>query len=116
MSGRRRLSASLCLLMNRESELLKEWKLEAAVPTSFNSTVWRRIEDRRQVSVTEAVRAWAAGLFAKRAVVASYFTLTVAIGLAAAHVQSSRVLNDRAEQLEARYVQSVDPYARPFAP
>lgn len=110
------MSASACLVMNPEFDRLKEWTLNAAVPTNFNSAVWKRIESKRQGSLTEALRFWTAELFGRRAVVASYLTLTVAFGLAAAHVQSSRVLSDHSRQLEARYVQSVDPYARPISP
>ena len=97
--------------MNRESELLKEWTLDAAAPTNFNSVVWRRIEDRRCVSVAEAMRHWVSELFARRAVAFAYLSLAVVFGLGAAHIQSSKVLRERDSQLEARYVQSIDPYA-----
>ena len=102
--------------MNRESEILKEWKLDAAVPTDFNSGVWRRIEERRRVSFAEALSHLMCELFAKRAVAVAYLSFAMAFGLAAAHVQSSQVLRERETQLEARYVQSVDPYARPVTP
>ena len=97
--------------MNRESEFLKKWTLDASVPTNFTSAVWRRIEERRHVSVVEAIRAWMNELFAKRAVAVAYLSVTVAFGLAVAQVQSSKVLQQRETQLEARYIQSVDPYA-----
>ena len=102
--------------MKREPELLKQWTVDATVPANFNSAVWRRIEDRRPIRLTEAMRQFTRELFARRVVVGSYLTIAVAVGLAAAHVQSSKVLRDRDSQLEARYVQSVDPYARPTTP
>ena len=98
-------------LMNRESELLKEWTLDAAAPTNFNSAVWRRIEERRRVSIAEAMRHWVSELFARRTVAFAYLSFAVVLGLGAAHIQSSRVLRERETQLGARYVQSVDPYA-----
>jgi hypothetical protein len=97
--------------MNRESELLKNWTLDAAVPANFNSVVWRRIEERRRVSVAEAIQHWISELFARRAIAFAYLSLAVVIGLATAQVQSSKVLRERESQLEARYVQSIDPYA-----
>ena len=98
-------------LMNRESEILKQWKLDAPVPTNFNSAVWRRIEERPRVGFEGALHQWIGELFARRAVAVCYLSLAVVIGLATAHVQSSKVLRARESQLEARYVQSVDPYA-----
>lgn len=96
--------------MNRESELLKKWTLDAPVPNKFNSVVWRRIEERRQISVAEAIQHWMSELFARRAVAIAYLSLAVAFGLTIAQVQSSKVLQDRESQIQARYVQSVDPY------
>jgi hypothetical protein len=97
--------------MNRESELLKKWTLDASAPANFNSAVWRRIEERRRVSVADALRQWMAEVFARPAVAVAYVSLAVMVGLGAAHVQSSKMLRERDSQLEARYVQSVDPYA-----
>ena len=98
--------------MNRESELLKKWSVDASVPTNFNSVVWRRIEACKRVSVAEAFRQWILEQFARPAVAVAYLSMELAVGLAAAHVQSSKVLRERDSQLEARYVQSVDPYAK----
>ena len=97
--------------MNRESELLKKWKLEAGVPADFNSAVWRRIEARREVNVGEVIREWISELFARRAVAIAYLSFAVLVGLSAAHVQAGKVLRERETQLATRYVQSVDPYA-----
>ncbi|MGZ8900682.1 MAG: hypothetical protein ACXW3Z_11355 [Limisphaerales bacterium] len=97
--------------MNRESELLKEWKLDATAPSNFNSVVWRRIEARRSVNVAEVISHWMSELFAKRAVAFAYLSVAVVFGLTAAHFQSSNVLRERETQMETRYIQSVDPYA-----
>ena len=96
--------------MNRESEFLKKWSLDATVPASFNSAVWRRIEARRRVSVPEAILHWINELFARRPVAVAYLSIAVALGLAAGQVRASKVLQEREGQLQARYVQSVDPY------
>jgi hypothetical protein len=97
--------------MKPESELLKKWTLDVSVPTNFNSVVWRRIEERRCVSIVAAIRQWLTELFARPAVAVAYLSLTLISGLAVAQVQSSKVLRDRDSRMEARYVQSVDPYA-----
>jgi hypothetical protein len=96
--------------MNRESEMLKKWTLDTATPTNFNSVVWRRIEERRQISGVEAIRLWINQLFAKQSVAVAYLSLAVVFGLAVAQVQASKVIQERASQIQARYVQSVDPY------
>jgi len=97
--------------MNRESELLKKWTVDVSVSTNFNAVVWRRIEERRTISVAEAIRQWLTEVFARPAVAVAYLSVTLVAGLAVAQVQSSKVLRERDSQLEARYVQSVDPYA-----
>jgi len=97
--------------MNRESELLKKWKLDASAPANFNAVVWRRIEARRPVSIADAIGDWVKELFAKRAVAFAYLSLTVVLGLATAQMQASKVLRNRESQVQARYLQSVDPYA-----
>ena len=98
-------------LMNLESELLKKWKLDESTPTNFNAVVWRRIEERRPVSIAAVIGQWVNELFAKRAVAVAYLSLTVVLGLATAQVQASKVLRDREREVQARYLQSVDPYA-----
>ena len=97
--------------MNRESELLKKWKLDATPPSNFNSAVWRRIEERRGVSIAEVIRHWVNELFARKAVAVAYLSIAVVFGLGVAHVQSTSVLREREIQLETSYIQSVDPYA-----
>lgn len=97
--------------MKSESELLKQWRLDASAPANFNSVVWRRIEERRMVSGREAIIQWMNELFARRAVAFAYLSLAVLFGLSAAHVQSTNLLRERETQLQAQYIQSVDPYA-----
>jgi hypothetical protein len=96
--------------MKHESELLRSWTLDAAVPANFNSVVWRRIQERRRVDVREAIGQWMTELFARPTVAVAYLSLAVLVGVAAAQVQSSKVLRERRSELEARYVQAVDPY------
>jgi hypothetical protein len=97
--------------MNRESELLRKWTLDTTTPSNFNSLVWRRIEARHGVNVAEVIGHWITELFARRAVAVAYLSLAVAFGLAFGHIQSRNILRERETQLEARYIQSVDPYA-----
>ena len=104
-------SATLLPLMNRESELLRKWTLDTTTPSNFNSGVWRRIEARRGVNVADVIGHWISELFARRTVAVAYLSLAVVFGLTVAHVHSRNILRDRETQLEARYIQSVDPYA-----
>lgn len=96
--------------MNPESECLRKWKVDSSLPTNFNSVVWRRIEDHRPVSVAEAIRGWINEIFARKAVAVAYLSLALIFGLAAAHVQASKVIRERESQLQGRYLNSVDPY------
>lgn len=111
IKNREAFERRLLPLMNRESELLKKWTIEASVPPNFNSAVWRRIGERRRLSVAAAIQRWVTEVFARPAVAVAYLSLTLVVGLAAAQVQASKVLRVRDRQQEARYVQSVDPYA-----
>lgn len=97
-----------------ERDLLKAWTVETPVPTNFNASVWRRIEQKgasSQGSIRNLIAAWFAGVFAKPAFAISYAGVALLLGLAAGHLHGASTLEKHGDQLEARYLQSVDPYA-----
>lgn len=115
-----RLAGSSLELLNMEEkstrELLHQWQIESALPGDFNSAVWRRIEKARPASLRRALAEWIDGLFARPAVALSYAGLALVFGLTAGQLQASRDLHAAELQAKSRYLQSIDPYAKPLAP
>lgn len=98
----------------RLSKLLREWKVEAALPPRFQERVWRCIE-RAEVhpNLWRVFARWVESAFNRPALAVSYVAVLLFIGLAAGYVRAQ----DTSAQAEARwrtaYVQSVDPYQVP---
>ena len=94
--------------------LLQEWRVTAPLPPRFNEEVWKRIErdETPAISIRDAVRAWIAGAFARPAFALGYVSVLLVTGLAIGLVQASQKTARWDRQLEARYVQSIDPYQR----
>jgi hypothetical protein len=99
-----------------EKEALTEWNVNAAVPRTFNSEVWRRIEQRRSARLGELFAAWLNAVFARPAVSFAYATAALAIGLAAGNLHGEKTARQQQIALEARYIQSIDPYSQPVHP
>jgi len=95
-------------------QTLQEWHVTTPLPPRFQEQVWRRIERAEvpSISTLDAFRAWLASTFARPAFALGYVSVLLAAGLAFGFVQAvgKAALLDR--QLEARYVQSIDPYQR----
>ena len=104
------ITASGVMSEKNEHEILKEWRLDARIPATFNASVWRRIE-QQQPSFGTAFRDWLSNFFAKPAAVASYASVAVVIGLAAGQLHASSELRKHENELAARYIQTIDPYA-----
>lgn len=98
--------------MKSEKELLREWKVAAELPANFNSEVWRRIERERAFRPAEAVMRWIAETFSRPAVAGAYVTVALGLGLLAGTAAGEKERREQTQDLRARYVQSVDPYAR----
>ena len=93
---------------------LQEWQVKTPLPPRFQEQVWKRI-DRAEVptiSLVDAMRAWFAMAFARPAFAVAYVSVLLATGLALGFVQASNRTARWDRQLEARYVQSIDPYQR----
>jgi len=94
--------------------VLREWRVEAPLPPRFQEQVWQRIEraEVRAVSLAEALRAWLAAAFARPAFAVAYVSVLAVAGLALGFFQASQKSAQLERQLEARYVQALDPYQR----
>jgi opacity protein-like surface antigen len=104
-------------MKNNETGLegvLQEWRVTTPLPPRFSEQVWKRIEraDAPSVSVFDAVRAWFAMAFARPAFAVAYVSVLITAGLALGFVQANHKAAQWDRQLEARYVQSIDPYQK----
>ena len=99
---------------NALKDALRGWQVTTPLPPRFQERVWKRIE-RAEVpglSPADAVRAWFAMAFARPAFAAAYVSVLLAAGLTLGLLQAGNRAADLDRQLEARYVQLVDPYQR----
>ena len=103
-------------MKDKTSQLLKEWRIGASLPATFDSQVWRRIEKATPLNVPQLIADWINQLFAKPTIALSYVAVALTIGLGAGQIHASRDLRNTETQLKARYIQVIDPYAKPIAP
>jgi hypothetical protein len=96
------------------NRLLQEWRVTSPLPPRFSEQVWKRIEraETPAISIGDAVRAWIAMAFARPAFALAYVSVLLVAGLTMGFVQASHKAARWDRQLEARYVQSIDPYQR----
>jgi hypothetical protein len=101
--------------MNDESlkQQLRTWKAEAPLPADFQREVWQRIAERGEARGTSFIAAfvetwlgWA--LRPMAAVVLAVVAVAAGVGLGTWKGGSDRAAHW--ERLEARYVESIDPY------
>ena|ERR1043166_689475 len=93
---------------------LQEWRVTTPLPPRFQEQVWKRIERAKvpAISLAEAVRAWFALTFARPAFAVVYVSVLLVAGLTFGFVQAHRNAARLDRQLEARYVQLLDPYQK----
>ncbi len=93
---------------------LQEWRVTASLPPRFQEQVWKRIERAEVpgISIADAVRGWFTMAFARPVFAVAYVSVLLVMGLALGFVQASQKAARWDRQLEARYVQSIDPYQR----
>jgi hypothetical protein len=104
-------------MKNNDTELkslLQEWRVTSALPPRFTEQVWKGIERAEvpSVSFVDAVRAWFAMAFARPAFAVAYVSALLVMGLTLGFVQANNKSARWERQLEARYVQSIDPYQK----
>jgi hypothetical protein len=96
-------------------EKLAAWRIEARLPDDFQQRVWKRIVAREAANIDSPWLAWLRILaprfsvprLALAAVIAGIF-----IGTTTGVVEASRWNSATWNRLEAKYVQSIDPYQR----
>jgi|ERR1043166_2195745 hypothetical protein len=93
---------------------LQEWRVTTPLPPRFQEQVWKRIErvEVPAVSVMDAMRAWFVRTFARPAFAVAYVSALLVMGLALGFIQANRNAARLDRQLEARYVQLLDPYQK----
>ena len=93
---------------------LHEWRVTSALPPRFQETVWQRIERREASRVTlfDLLKERMAAVFARPAFAIAYVTALLFAGLTLGFTQARHESARWDQQLEARYVQAIDPYHR----
>ena len=102
--------------MNTDQDLqqmLSAWRVEAEVPPRFQANVWAQIAARESSrrSLGKQLADWFATEFCKPrfAAAAVAFSLAASVGAAYLRAQDSNAVRGR--QLEARYMETINPLA-----
>jgi hypothetical protein len=99
-------------------EKLAAWRIEAQLPPDFQQRVWKRIAVREAASVDPPSLTWLKNrlISAARVSVPRLALATVVVGLligtTTGVVEASRWNSATWNRLEAKYVQSIDPFQR----
>jgi hypothetical protein len=99
-------------------EKLAAWRIEAQGPRDFQQRVWKRIAVREAANIDPAWLIWLKGLLisATRVSVQRLALTAVVVGLfigtTTGLVEASRWNSVTWNRLEAKYVQSIDPFQR----
>ena len=96
-------------------EKLAAWRIEARLPANFQQRVWKRIAVREAANIDSSWLTWLRILAARFSVPRLALTAVVAgllIGTTTGVVEASRWNSATWNRLEAKYVQSIDPYQR----
>jgi hypothetical protein len=99
-------------------EKLAAWRIEAQVPRDFQQRVWKRIAVREAANIDPAWLIWLKSLLtsATRVSVQRLALTAVIVGLligtTTGLVEASRWNSVTWNRLEAKYVQSIDPFQR----
>lgn len=97
----------------RLGPLLREWKVDAALPLRFDEQVWRRIERAeapRAFTPWDVFRSWMEAALSRPAFATAYVAVLLVTGLLAGNWQAQRANEYGQSRARAHYVQSVDPY------
>ena len=99
-------------------EKLAAWRIEAQVPRDFQQRVWKRIAVREAANIDPAWLIWLKSLLISATRVSALrLALTsvvvgLLIGTTTGLVEASRWNSVTWNRLEAKYVQSIDPFQR----
>jgi hypothetical protein len=99
-------------------EKLAAWQIEARLPRDFQQRVWKRIAAREEASVGPAWLIWLKSLLISATTVSvqrlalTAVVVGMLIGTTTGLVEVSRYNSLTWNTLEAKYVQSIDPFQR----
>ena len=96
-------------------EKLTAWRIEARLPDDFQQRVWKRIAAREAANIDSSWLAWLrilAGRFSVPRLALAAVIAGIFIGTTTGVVEASRWNSATWNRLEAKYVQSIDPYQR----
>ena len=96
-------------------QVLCEWKATPRTPVDFRARVWERIaeqQEAREQSLVVQFQRWLGSLFLKPAPIVALAAVTLTLGAGAGWWKGTADREEAWHELEARYVQSIDPYAR----
>ena len=95
---------------------LQEWKVDTSLPPRFQEGVWRRIaltEARREPSWWRDLFQTVDAAFRRPALAVSFVVILLLAGLSIGLIRARQESARADASLEARYVQSIDPYQTP---
>ena len=99
-------------------EKLAAWRIEAQLPSDFQQRVWKRIAAREAGNVDPPRLIWLRSLSISTTQVSvprlalTAIAIGLLIGTTTGVVEASRWNSAAWNRLEAKYVQSIDPYQR----
>ena len=92
-------------------EKLAMWKVQPEIPPDFQRGVWNRIAAREtRPSKSHFLPVWALRLISMPGLAASVIVLSASIGAGLGLIESAQANTQNWKTLEAKYVQSIDPY------
>lgn len=98
----------------RLSALLHSWQVPTTAPPRFAEQVWARLGQMNPeppTSVWNILRAWLTATLRNPRVAAAYMAVLLALGAGAGALRGHSAASAMAGDLQARYVQSIDPFA-----
>ena len=100
------------------ASVLKQWRMDAPLPPRFQQQVWNRIERNtaEPVALWPLAVAWLRSSIARPALAVAYALVLLFLGMTGGALQAQRDNARIASTIEARYVQSVDPYQKANLP
>ena len=100
---------------DRLHAVLREWKVDAAIPPRFQEQVWQHIartEKTVEIQLWQAVRHRVESIFSRPALALAYVAILLIGGLAAGYLRAQDTAAHAEAQWRIQYVQSIDPYQR----
>jgi hypothetical protein len=96
-------------------KVLSEWKVDATLPPRFQERVWERIKNSEGLKPSIWLLAWKRFLtrLTRPAFATAYMIIFLLVGVSAGCESSQSKTAHIKSDLQARYVQMVDPYKTP---